>query len=101
VQDHFISSSSTTRSTYWLLSLITIERLYLVVYPTATLLKTPKVAISLSIIGILVVCGMHIHEIFYYTIVKDSNNSTLCVINFEQTYILLYDRVTVLFHSLR
>jgi hypothetical protein len=28
-----------TRSTYWLLSLITIDRLYLVVYPTATLLK--------------------------------------------------------------
>jgi hypothetical protein len=42
---------------------------------------------------------MHIHEIFYYTIVKDSNNSTLCVINFEQTHILLDDRVTVLFQS--
>ena len=92
--------SVTTRSTYWLLSLVTIERLSLVLYPTATVFKKPKIAICSSIITILIVFGMHIHEIFYYTIVKDSNNATLCVINFVETYISRYDRATVLFHSL-
>jgi hypothetical protein len=92
--------SASTRSTYWLLSLITIERLYLVLYPTATLLRKPIVAIGLGIITIMIVFGMHIHEIFYYTIVKDANNSTLCVIDFVEAHILRYDRVTVLFHSL-
>ena len=43
---------------------------------------------------------MHIHEIIYSTTVKDSNNSTLCVINFAESHILRYDRMTVLFHSL-
>jgi hypothetical protein len=89
-----------TRSTYWLLSLISIDRLFLVLYPSTTLLKKPKVAITLSIITLLIIFCMHIHEIFYYEIVKDSNNSTLCVINFDQKHVLLYDRITVLFHSL-
>ncbi|CAF1380624.1 unnamed protein product [Rotaria sordida] len=92
--------SISTRSTYWLLSLISIERLCLVIYPSATLLKKPKVAIWLSLITILIIFSMHIHEIFYYTIVKDSNNATLCAINFVQKHVLLYDRITVLFHSL-
>jgi hypothetical protein len=46
-------------------------------------------SISLSITTISVVCEMHIHDIFYYTIVKDSNSSILCVINFEQTHVTL------------
>jgi hypothetical protein len=89
-----------TRSTYWLLSLVTIERLYLVLRPTNNMFKRSNITICLTIVTITIVFSMHIHEIFYYTIVKDSNNQTLCVINFEQAHILLYDRVTVLFHSL-
>jgi len=79
--------SSSTRSTYSLLSLIRIERLYIVLRPGVNLLKRSKNVIYFSIGTILIIFVMHIHEIWYYTIVKDSNNVT---INLSQKHILLY-----------
>ncbi|UJR19711.1 hypothetical protein I4U23_022845 [Adineta vaga] len=94
--------SVSNRSIYWLLSLVTIDRLHLVLYPSIRknrLHKTNK-AIYFSLITILIIFGLHIHEVFYYTIVKDANNATLCVMNFATQSILTYDRVNVLLHSL-
>jgi len=55
--------SSSTRSTYWLFSLIRIERLYIVLRPGVNLLKRSKNVIYFSIGTILIIFVMHIHEI--------------------------------------
>lgn len=91
-----------TRLTYWLTSFVTIERLCMVLFPTSVTLKKPCLALSLSAFALLMVCGMHIHEIFYYTTIEDpshtSANATLCVTNYIQPLVSIYNRVNVLIH---
>ena len=93
-----------TRITYWLTSLITIERLCLVLFPTTSTLKTRRRIIILIIFVILCLFSMHIHETIYYTIVIDysdtSRNVTLCVTNYTQSSILIYNRINVFIHYL-
>jgi hypothetical protein len=50
----------------------------------------------------LVVAGMHIHEVMYYTTIVDSFytsiNVTLCIPNYVQPSVSTYNRVNVLIH---
>jgi hypothetical protein len=91
-----------TRLTYWLTSFVTIERLCMVLFPTSTTLKNPHLSLRLSTFAVLVVCGMHIHEVLYYTIINDpsytSVNITLCVTNYTQSFVSTYNRVNVSLH---
>ena len=93
-----------TRITYWLTSLISIERLCLVLFPTSLTLKNPRRAIGFIIIVILLVSGMHIHELMYYTTIVDlsypSANVTVCVSNYVQSFVSTYNHVNVLVHYL-
>lgn len=91
-----------TRITYWLTSMVTIERLYMVISPTSVSLKTPRVALGLSLFIILAVSGMHVHEAMHYTTIVDpsysSVNITLCVTNYVQEWVSVHNRVNVLIH---
>ena len=91
-----------TRITYWLTSLITIERLCLVLFPTSSRFKNPHRIFILIIFVILYSFTMHIHELMYYTIIVDYSdiflNVTLCVTNYTQSSILTYNRVNVFIH---
>jgi hypothetical protein len=91
-----------TRITYWLTSLVTIERLCIVLFPTSHIFKKPRVALGLSLFVILTVAGTHLHEAIYYTIVNDPSyvtmNVTLCVTNYVDQLVSLYNRVNVLIH---
>ena len=94
--------SATTRINYWLTSLVTIERLCIVLFFTFTKLKRPKVALSLSVLVIISISGMHIHELFYYTTVLDPTytaaNVTICVTEYTGSVISVHNRVNVLVH---
>lgn len=94
--------SISTRLTYWLTSFVTIERLCMVLFPTSAILKNPRLALSLSAFAALMVSGMHVHEVLYYTIIEDlsytSANVTLCVTNYAQSMVTTYNRVNVLLH---
>ena len=91
-----------TRITYWLTSLITIERLCLVLFPTSSLLKNQHRVIVQIIFVILCLFTMHIHELIFYIIIVDysdlSRNVTLCVTNYTQSSILTYNRINVFIH---
>jgi hypothetical protein len=91
-----------TRITNWLVSLVTIERLCMVLFPTSILLKKPRLAFGLTTFVILVVSGMHVHEIMHYMTIVDpsytSINITLCVTSYVQQLVSVYDRVNVLIH---
>lgn len=91
-----------TRITYWLTSLVTIERLWIVLFPTSNILKKPPVAFGLIFFFILGVFGMHVHEVLYYITIIDPSyvniNITLCVTNYVQPFISIYNRVNVLIH---
>jgi hypothetical protein len=85
--------------------LITIERLSAVIFPTKTTIKKPKTAFLLSLTTILVICGMHVHEILHYIIISADPqriNSTgiLCVTNFNKQFWSIYNQVNVLIHHL-
>ena len=90
------------RITYWLTSFITIERLCLVLFPTSSTLKNLRRIFGLSIFVILFSFGMHIHEVMYYTTIVDysdrSLNVTLCVTNYTQSSILIYNRGNIFVH---
>lgn len=91
-----------TRISYWLTSLVSIERCSIVLFPTSFALRRVSVAVALSAIVIVTVCGMHIHELIYYTTILDesyrSANITLCATNYVQQFVSIYNRVNVLIH---
>ncbi|CAF1489173.1 unnamed protein product [Didymodactylos carnosus] len=81
------------------MSFVSLERLYAASYPTKTFLKQPMVAIILSILTMCVIFGMHLYEIFYYTVQFESKtNSTICVIDYSKQhgFWTVFNRVNVL-----
>ena len=91
-----------TRITYWLTSCVTIERLCLTLFPTSQILKNTRRVSGLSVLVILFVFSMHIHELIYYRTIVDlsytSLNTTICVTNYVESSISTYNRVNVLIH---
>ena len=93
--------STVTRSTYWLTSWITIDHLLMILFPMSTATENSNIAIYSSIVTILTLLGMHIHEILFYIIIHQPESSTLlCVTNFEQNTVANYHRVNTLLHHL-
>jgi hypothetical protein len=90
-----------TRSTYWLTSWVTINRFFTSIFPMSTTLKNPVLSIGISVVSLLCLFGMHIHEIIYYTTVQHlSTDSFICVTNFDTDFIFTYNRVSTLIHYL-
>ncbi len=90
-----------TRSTYWLTSWITVSRLLTTIFPVSTLIKSPRLAIYLSIGTFVVLLAMHLHEPFYYQTLRDLDSSAVhCVTNFNQSVVEMYNRVNTLIHHL-
>ncbi len=97
--------SITIRVNYWLISLITIERLCAVIFPTKSTIKKPNTAFVLSFITILILCGMHVHEFLYHIIINANpqqinSSAILCVTNFEDKIVSTYNYINVLIHHL-
>jgi hypothetical protein len=80
-------------------SLIVIERVSYVLFPYSTVLKKPRVAMIITIITILIVGIMHIHELIFYRKLIDLNGQSICVVDFPLNF-RVYDRITVLLHYL-
>jgi hypothetical protein len=91
--------SISIRCSFWLTSLIAIERVSYVLFPYSTVLKKPRVAIIITIITILIVGVMHVHEFIFYRKLIDLNGQSICVVDFPLK-LRTYDRVTVLLHYL-
>lgn len=93
--------SVVTRSTYWMASWITIDRLAMTIFPTALVWKSPRLAINKSIVTCLLILGIHIHELFYYTIISQPDYSmTFCVTDYNQIIAKKYNSVNTLIHSI-
>ena len=94
--------SAFTRANYWLTSLVTMERLSMVLFLALMTARKPKFALSLSLLIVTLVTGMHIHEVLYYNTVTNpayaSAKITICVTNYGQSITSTYNRVNVLFH---
>jgi hypothetical protein len=91
--------SISIRCSSWLTSLIAIERVSYVLFPYSTVLKKPRVAMIITIITILIVGIMHIHELIFYRKLIDLNGQSICVVDFSLNF-RVYDRITVLLHYL-
>ncbi len=89
--------SVTTRANYWLTTWITIERLVIIIFPTFTTLRNPRVAILIMIVTFFAVFGMHFHEVMAYTVIQ---HSSLCIPIFQSSVISVYNQVTLIFHHL-
>ncbi|CAF1530044.1 unnamed protein product [Adineta ricciae] len=90
-----------TRSTYWLTSWIAVDRLLLVLFPAGILLKRPRLAIYSSLITLVGLLAMHVHEIYVYRIIRDPDLSvSLCVIDIDRDVILNYNRVNTFIHHM-
>ena len=90
-----------TRLTYWLASWVTIDRLLIIFFPTATFWKKSTLSIIVSIITTFSLFAMHVHEVIYYTTIQHlSTGSSICVTNFRTHWIFTYNRVSTLVHYL-
>lgn len=90
-----------TRSTYWLTSWISVDRLLMIILPTSSFVKNGHLSIGISIFTLIILFSMHIHEIIYYTIIQDiSTGSSICVTNFNTKFISTYNRISTLIHYL-
>ena len=95
------SLSVVTRSTYWMASWITIDRLIMTIFPTALSWKSPSLAIKKSFVTCFIILGMHIHEIFYYIVINQPDFSMeFCVTDFNQSIAKNYNSVNTLIHSI-
>lgn len=88
-----------TRSTYWLTSWITINRLLLIIFPTSSLPRSPPLAITINILMLIFLFAVHIHEILCYTNIQHlSTGSLICVTNFDTALVSTYNRISTLIH---
>ena len=89
------------RSTYWLTTWITINRLGLTVFPASNTLKNPRIAIFITIGTVLVLFAVHGHELLVYKTLKDLDSSaSRCVTDFSQEALAIYNRTSTLSHFL-
>ena len=90
-----------TRSTYWLTSWVTVERLLIILFPTSVSLKNPRRAIGISIVTSILLLGMHVHEIIYYTVIEHlPTGSSICVTNFDSSLVATYNQFSTLINYL-
>ena len=90
-----------TRSTYWLTSWVTIDRLLIILFPTSLALKNPRRAIGICVCTLIVLLGMHVHEIIYHTTIQDlPTQSSICVKNVNTALVSTYDQISTLLHYL-
>jgi hypothetical protein len=95
------SLSTFTRSTYWLTSWVSVDRLLIIIFPTSITLKNPRLAICLSFTTWIILCVMHVHESIYYTIIQHTPTGfPVCVTNFNNHLISTYNRISTLIHYL-
>jgi hypothetical protein len=95
------SLSAMTRSTYWLTSWITVDRLLMILFPTSSFVKNPRLSIGISVLTLIILFVMHVHEIIYYTIIEHvSTGLSICVTNFDTKLISNYNRISTLIHYL-
>lgn len=76
-----------TRSTYWLQSWVTINRLLIIFFPVSTNLNNPRLAVGISIVSLICLFALHIHEM-------------ICVTNLNTHFLSTYNRVSTLIHYL-
>jgi hypothetical protein len=73
----------------------------MIIFPTSSYLKNPRVSIGISVFTSIVLFGMHVHEIIYYTIIEHlSTGLSICVTNFDSKLISNYNRISTLIHYL-
>ena len=90
-----------TRSTYWLTSWIAVDRLLLIFYPTSSPLKNSYLTIGISVSTLIIVFGMHVHELIYYMVIPHlATGLSICVTNFDLSSITIYNRISTLVHYL-
>jgi hypothetical protein len=84
-----------TRTTFWLISWITCDRLQVTIFPTSTLFKRSNIAIGISLATLITLAAMHIPDIIYTTIAVDK-----CIVNFDNPLVSLFNRINTLLHYL-
>jgi hypothetical protein len=90
-----------TRSTYWLTSWVTVDRLLIILFPTSSSLKNPRLANGIAVSTLIILFVMHLHEILYYTTIQHrSTGSLICITNFDTNLISTYNRVSAVMHYL-
>ena len=100
ILSYFLAVS--TRSTNWLTSWVTVDRLLMILFPNVQAITKPRAAILSSLIILFLLLIMHIHEILFSTsIYYPESTVSLCVTDFaRQSTAIDYNRVSALLHHL-
>ncbi|CAF1621075.1 unnamed protein product, partial [Adineta ricciae] len=87
--------STTLRCSFWLISWVAIVRVFCILFPFSTLLKNIRLTIFISLLTLIIIALMDIHELFFY--IKDPSGQSACIVSYPLT-ISIYERITVIVH---
>ncbi|CAF2110896.1 unnamed protein product [Rotaria magnacalcarata] len=94
--------SSSNRICYWLIVFVTIERIYVTIYPTKRWLQKPKIAKRIITLITIFTCASHAHELIKYVIVDDPKytaNGKWCVTQLSRP-LQIYNQTNTMIHYL-
>lgn len=90
-----------TRSVYWLTSWVTVDRLLIIIFPTSSIFKNPRLAVALCIATSIIVFGAHVHEVIYYIKIQHiPTGLPVCVTNFNTPLVSNFNQISTLIHYL-
>ncbi|UJR12437.1 hypothetical protein I4U23_016613 [Adineta vaga] len=87
--------STTIRCSFWLISWVAIIRMCCILLPFSTLLKNIRLTIIISLLTLIIVAVMDIHELFFY--IKDPSGESACIVSYP-SIVSTYERITVILH---
>ncbi|CAF3774508.1 unnamed protein product [Rotaria socialis] len=94
--------SLSSRICYWLIVFVTIERIYVTIYPTKRWLQKPKIAKTIITLITIFTCASHVHELVKYNIVDDPKytaNGKWCVTQLSRP-LQIYNQTNTMIHYL-
>ena len=73
----------------------------MILFPTLSHLKSSRLAMGTSVFTLIILFGMHVHEIISYTVIEHlSTGVSICVTNINTKMISNYNQISTLIHYL-
>ncbi|UJR07018.1 hypothetical protein I4U23_011306 [Adineta vaga] len=87
--------STSIRCSFWLISWVAMIRIFSILFPFSILLKNIRLTIIISLLTLIIIAIMDIHELFFY--IKDPSGQSTCIVSYP-SIVSTYERITVILH---
>jgi hypothetical protein len=76
-----------------------VDRILITLFPTSLFIKNIRLTIGMSVVTVISLLAMHIHEILHYTTIEHRpSNVSICVTDLGTGFVSIYNRVSTPLH---